>query len=138
MNEISHHGFLFFANNPPFDEQQDFVARIPTSIRDTKTLFDQLFEKLQLPGYFGFNWNALSDCLRDLSWLKHYRVVMAHYDLPSLPKEELSTYLGILRECIANWKPCENHQLVVAFPKGVETVVLQILKDQEHDDKHQF
>ena len=124
------HSFAFYANNPPFDERQDFVAHVPTSIGDTKTLFDVLFEKLELPGYFGFNWNALSDCLGDLSWLKQFRVVVLHHDLPKLPKEDLSIYLDILRECMGSWKPGEDHQLVVAFPEGVETAVLNVLNDQ--------
>jgi hypothetical protein len=123
------HGFVFYANSPPFDEQQDFVAHIPKSIGDVKTLLDVLFEKLELPGYFGFNWDALSECLEDLSWLKQYRVVILHHDLPKLPKADLSIYLNILQECTRSWKPGEDHQLIVAFPKDCETEVLDILND---------
>lgn len=32
-------------------------------------VFDELAAALQFPDYFGHNWNALSDCIRDLSWL---------------------------------------------------------------------
>lgn len=134
MVKNENHGFVFYANGLPFDEQQDFqdfVAHIPTSISDTKTLFDVFFEKLQFPGYFGFNWNALSDCLRDLSWVQQYRVVVLHHDLPNLAKEDLFIYLDVLQECTESWKPGEEHKLVIAFPKDVESAVLNILGDQK-------
>lgn len=36
---------------------------------DADGVFTQLYEHLRLPGYFGWNWDALRDCLQDLSWL---------------------------------------------------------------------
>lgn len=121
-------GFVFYAKSPMFDEQRDFVAHIPASIDDTKTLFEVLFERLQLPGYFGFNWDALSDCLRDLSWLERHRVILIHHDLPKLAKEELSIYLNVLRQGTESWKQGEDHELVIAFPKSVENEVRNIVK----------
>ena len=123
--------FVFYTNSLPFDEQQDFVAHIPTSIGDTATLFRVLFENLELPGYFGFNWDALSECLRDLSWLTKYRVVVFHHDLPRLPKDDLVTYLDILRECTGSWEPGEDHELVVAFPEECQSSVLGAMNVQE-------
>jgi len=40
-----------------------------TRIRDTAGLFDACADSLQFPAYFGNNWDALQDCLSDLSWL---------------------------------------------------------------------
>ncbi|MFE6847579.1 barstar family protein [Streptomyces sp. NPDC057686] len=47
-----------------------YVARLDgREMRDTDAVFRQFYDGLRLPDYFGWNWNALSDCLRDLKWL---------------------------------------------------------------------
>ncbi|MFF2787152.1 barstar family protein [Streptomyces sp. NPDC058049] len=38
-------------------------------MRDTDAVFLQFYDGLKLPDYFGWNWNALLDCLRDLDRL---------------------------------------------------------------------
>lgn len=35
-------------------------------MRDSDGIFTHFYEALRLPGYFGWNWNALRDCLSDL------------------------------------------------------------------------
>ncbi|MFC7014362.1 barstar family protein [Streptomyces viridiviolaceus] len=47
-----------------------YVARLDgREMRDTDAVFQQFYDGLRLPDYFGWNWNALSDCLSDLNWL---------------------------------------------------------------------
>ncbi|MFF3859437.1 barstar family protein [Streptomyces sp. NPDC002209] len=47
-----------------------YVARLDgREMRDTDAVFQQFYDGLRLPDHFGWNWNALSDCLRDLKWL---------------------------------------------------------------------
>jgi RNAse (barnase) inhibitor barstar len=38
-------------------------------IRDRDTLFEALAHTMKFPEYFGRNWDALEECLRDLEWL---------------------------------------------------------------------
>lgn len=41
-----------------------------TKSSDEQRFFDELAAALQFPYYFGENWNAVWDCVTDLSWLK--------------------------------------------------------------------
>ncbi|MGW7440641.1 barstar family protein [Streptomyces sp. NPDC054849] len=53
------------------------VARLDgREMRDTDAVFQQFYDGLRLPDYFGWNWNALSDCLRDLKWLSSDHCVL--------------------------------------------------------------
>ncbi|MFI7179675.1 MULTISPECIES: barstar family protein [Streptomyces] len=60
-----------------------YVARLAgKEMRDTDSVFRQFYDGLKLPDYFGWNWNALSDCLRDLKWLPadHYVLIVEAAD----------------------------------------------------------
>jgi RNAse (barnase) inhibitor barstar len=94
-----------------------FVVRITSDISNKAELLSILARELQFPGYFGHNWDALSDCLRDFHWIETRQIVLIHEILPLRLKEhDLRTYLEILVRCIKDWKPGEDHELVVAFP----------------------
>ncbi|WP_055691948.1 barstar family protein [Streptomyces prasinus] len=58
---------------------------------DSGGVFTQFYEALHLPDYFGWNWNALRDCLTDLHWLsaKHFLITVddAHAALSDNPEE---------------------------------------------------
>ena len=87
-----------------------------------------LYQLLWLPGYFGFNWNALQDCLTDLSWIRERRVVLEHAELPNIPETELKIYLEILRDAVLSWKNGDDHCLEVVFnalDRDRVTVLLQ-------------
>lgn len=56
-----------------------FVARLPgREMLDEVSTFQTFQEKLRFPQYFGWNWNAFRDCLRDLQWLSsdHHVVII--------------------------------------------------------------
>lgn len=96
------------------------VARIPAGIDSKTALFRALVPALALPDYFGVNWDALEECLKDLSWIDKRAVAIVHEDLPALQKKELTTYLSILSDSAAGWKEGEEHALVVVFPAKAE------------------
>ena len=39
------------------------------AIKNADDLLDALAQAMQFPEYFGRNWDALDECLRDMSWL---------------------------------------------------------------------
>ncbi len=109
--------FVFDAR---LDPERDFIARIPRGVSSREALFDVLSRELRLPSYFGRNWDALSDSLRDLSWITKRRVVLIHDELPKLGDEDLANYLAVLVDAARDWKPDEAHELVVVFPKDAQ------------------
>ncbi len=94
-----------------------FQARIPIGIRTKDELLSSLRVALRLPDYFGRNWDALWDCICDLSWIPDSQVVVLHRDLP-LDSEigQLQTYLSILHDAARYWEARRAHDLVVVFP----------------------
>jgi hypothetical protein len=95
------------ASNEPFSfvespgevrDEAAIVVRIPAGIRSKQKLLSVLADKLQFPGYFGWNWDAFEELLQDLSWLPEGRpVLIVHEDLPfGKGGEHRGTYLGIL------------------------------------------
>ncbi len=73
---------------------------------DKAMLLARLAAALQFPDWFGHNWDALSDCLTDLSWLpaRRYRIVLAQPEaLRTAAPETLATLLEILGESAEFW-----------------------------------
>ncbi|MGJ4748471.1 barstar family protein, partial [Leptospira sp. SA-E8] len=67
-----------------FDTNEVFYAHLRADIYKTEQLLQALYQLLWLPGYFGFNWDALHDCLTDFSWIRERTVVLEHAALPNI------------------------------------------------------
>jgi RNAse (barnase) inhibitor barstar len=127
MNTLS----FSFGKNAEEALQNGFVANIKPGIKSKPELLSCLAQQLQMPNYFGENWDALVDMLGDLSWLKQKHITIYHQDLPALPLQELKTYLEILRASVRDWKPNEVHVLSVTFPVAARDAVIRALDVQE-------
>lgn len=68
---------------------------------DADGVFTQFYEHLRLPDYFGWNWNALYDCLSDLNWLAatHYLLIVDDSEsiLSGSPEERPVFFRTLLR-----------------------------------------
>ena len=83
----------------------EVIVRIPIGITRQRSLFRCFAQALRFPGYFGWNWDALRNCLLDLTWLDPlpHRIVVIHDDLPFAPgQRELGIYLRILGEAASS------------------------------------
>ena len=108
-------------------EHDTWVASIPAYVVDRQGLFNVLARELRFPEYFGKNWDALSDLLRDFHWLHQRRIVIVHHDLPLSQERERKTYLEILDESVKGWKSKEKHELIVVFPSAFFSLIQGIL-----------
>ena len=74
---------------------------------DKRTLLARLAAQLDFPSGFGSNWDALSDALRDLSWLPAsggYALLLESADaLAATSANDFDTLLDILDEAAAAW-----------------------------------
>ncbi|MFM0381165.1 barstar family protein [Paraburkholderia strydomiana] len=112
---VASNTFTFVPDVRAFVTSDALVARVAGDIRTSQQLFDLLYRVLTLPGYFGFNWNALFDCLRDFHWINERMVLIVHDDVPALALSEMKIYLEVLRDAVTDWKPGEAHALQVVF-----------------------
>lgn len=103
------------------------VAVVPEGIEGREALFARLTRALSLPGHFGGNWDALDECLRDLSWIEGHRVVLYHEALPTLDEAQLRTYLELLRDAVLDWRGDADDELVVGLPLEARRRVTELL-----------
>ena len=116
-----------FVFGPFVSDPSDFVAHVPSALTTTDSLFDALQRELRLPDYFGRNFDALDECLGNLSWIESRRVIIMHDDVPSLPAGKIRIYREVLSDAVRNWHPDEDHALVVVFPEDAYNTIEQLM-----------
>ena len=117
--------FAFVQSPREFKDEAALVVRVPRGVRSKEKLLRILADKLRLPGYFGGNWDALEDALRDLTWLPAGRgVVIVHEDLPfGAGGENRGIYLAILQSVAEHWTASNKRSFRVVLPKSVEVAL---------------
>lgn len=127
--------FVFATAMSQVAHRDDFTLAVHRDIQTIDSLLSCYAEQGRFPDYFGRNWDALLDCLRDFSWIEQRRIVVVHGDLPlANHREDLRAYLEILETAAKDWsepregpfvEPPDNwrfieHELVVVFPSALE------------------
>lgn len=80
------------------------VARIALAPGTTKSvLLQRLAEVLEFPPWFGGNWDALEDCLKDLSWLGAPGWLIVLEGSESLAHGDLRELTDVLAESARYW-----------------------------------
>ena len=98
---------------------------IPAHIETKAELLAHLARAIPLPAYFGHNWDALEECLGDLTWLDRPQIILIHHDIPlanALPDQRL--YLEILASAAG-----KSERLAVHFPGHCRTHLTRLLSD---------
>ena len=88
-----------------------------TGLRDKRTLLDRCAVEFSLPSYFGHNWDALQDCLSDLSWVPSasgYLVVYDHWqDLADADPSLHGTLTEVFASAVAYWRKTSTPMAVL-------------------------
>jgi len=84
-----------------------YVARLDgAKMTDGQGVFETFARELRFPAYFGWNWNAFLDCMRDLSWIPATRhlVVIANSELLlSDEADGREHFLGVMQRVGRTW-----------------------------------
>jgi RNAse (barnase) inhibitor barstar len=106
--------FEYVTDLTGFRAPGSLVIRIGGRLRRKQDLLRALADGLKFPDYFGWNWDALEECLRDLSWLDAPDgVVLLHEHLPLTDASQRIVYQDILRKAQAHTRT----PLRVVFPQ---------------------
>lgn len=103
MANRSKSNFEFVDDVTGFRAPNSLVVRLDGRLRRKRDLLRALASELKFPHYFGHNWDALEECLNDLSWLgEQSSVVLVHKYMPLADERQRSIYIDILRHAQAN------------------------------------
>lgn len=76
-------------------------------LRTKAELMDSIASEFSFPGDWGRNWDAMSDCLQDLSWIKKRVAYLLLIDnaemLLAQAEADINTFIEILEEVGAAW-----------------------------------
>jgi RNAse (barnase) inhibitor barstar len=81
--------------------------------RSAADFFNECGAALQFPDYFGENWDALDECLRDLEWLPGdaYLLVLTDADLVlDRDADQFGTLLKVLENAANEWATAQDSQ----------------------------
>ncbi len=123
----------YYSTTKYFDNTNCFTAKINKNIVSKQELLNILFVSLKFPDYFGFNWDALDECLTDFEWIEEKNIVIIHEELPRIGSASLKLYLSVLSDAIEDWKEGEEHKLEVYFPIEVKEQVEKLLSEAKAD-----
>ena len=77
------------------------------TVQGKKEFLARLAKALHCPPYFGMNWDALSDCLRDLSWLNDNGWVMILLNGQAFAiknQDDFTTAIDVLQTAAEYWR----------------------------------
>ncbi len=88
---------LFF-NKDRDSKENEFVINI-SNITSKESIIESYALQMHC-SYFGRNWDALSECISDFSWISQDYIVIIHSPMDRLKKDVKNIYLEIIFDSI--------------------------------------
>lgn len=112
-------------------DENTFIVEVPSELANKDALLAWYADALGMPEYFGANWDALDECLRDLSWIREHRLVLYHRNLPlNENPQDQKVYISVLDNAARDWKFGEAHEVVAAFDPVCELKLRAALRKE--------
>ena len=125
---------IFFSSFQRSIFEDDFIVHMSSCVTNKDELFKDLVEKLKFPDYFGYNWDAVWDLLRDFYWIPEKKIIIVYEEETHLEPGLQDEYFKLLIEASEDWKENEDHFLQIVFPDKLAEKINLLLKD----DKRSF
>lgn len=113
LDDINNAGVYRVTNEdiaPLSAAMRDAALRVTTidlqGCNDKRTLLARVAAQLDFPQTFGGNWDALLDCLRDLSWMQANGYALFFSDADGLmagAEKDFETLLDVLDDASKSW-----------------------------------
>jgi len=106
-------------------------------MKNLASFFDESAAVLQFPYYFGENWNAFDECIKDLDWLDTSGYVLVVFDADELfsqcpnVEEEMETLLRILESAALEWSEAIDLSSAWGRSSRPFRVIFQTTQDKE-------
>ncbi len=86
---------------------------------DKWSFLEQMARSLRFPAYFGNNWDALEECLTDLSWLEPSSGYLILWDdafrLQTDHPQEFRTAMDVLASAVTHWAASNTPMYVIVL-----------------------
>ena len=117
--------FIFVDEPGDYRDPAAIIVRIPVGVRSKRKLFAIFAATLHFPKYFGWNWDAFEECLRDLSWLPPSRpIAIVHEELPfGAGGDNRGVYLDVLRCMVNRRAEAADRALQVVMPTSLQAAL---------------
>lgn len=92
------------------------LVEIDSRFKSKHELLSHYATQLRFPDYFGFNWDAFDEVMRDLDWVAEHRIVIFHREMPlGGTQKDQRIYCDLLMSLAREWAGRKEHELVVAM-----------------------
>ena len=100
------------------------------SVPDKDALLEKLAAALAFPAWFGGNWDALEDCLTDLSWRAGEGHVLLLGGREGLPADDLGVLVDVLRAAAEHWAGRGQPFFAVFVDPGHDLALPALFRDK--------